>query len=180
MTSRAAYRFASAGLLAVALTAALTATSALAAPKSLGVFSAWSAFSTGTGDAKTCYVLAQPKTSEPKGAKRDPAYFLISDWPVRKAKGEAEVVPGYAYKAGEKVTVEIGADKFSFFTKNDDGHGAAWVESKADDQKLLDAMKRGSNAIVTGISERGTTTRDTYALAGLSAALEKAHAACGM
>ena len=41
-------------------------------------------------------------------------------------------------------------------------------------------MRRGQQLIVTGTSQRGTATRDTYSLAGLSDALDKIHAACGM
>lgn len=149
-------------------------------PTLLGGFNAWSAFSNGTGDGKVCYALAQPSSKQPAKIKRDPVYFLINDWPKRSAKGEPEVVPGYQYKDNSKVTVQVGSDKFDFFTKNEDGVGGAWVAQPADEVRLLDAMKRGQQIIVTGISKRGTMTHDTYSLAGLSDALDKIHAACGM
>ena len=34
--------------------------------------------------------------------------------------------------------------------------------------------------IVTGTSQRGTLTQDTYSLAGISDALDKIHSTCGM
>ena len=74
-------------------------------------------------------------------AKRDPIYFLISDWPGRKAKAEPEVVPGYQYKDGSMVTVQVGSDKFELFTKNDGDSGAAWVQDAADEGRLIDAMR---------------------------------------
>jgi hypothetical protein len=40
-------------------------------------------------------------------------------------------------------------------------------------------MKRGSNAIVTAVSSRGTTTKDTFSLLGFTAAVEDAEARCG-
>src|ERR1700744_277920 len=90
----------------------------------LGTFQTWSAYSNGTGAAKTCYVMAQPQSTFPKKAKRDPIYFLISDWPGRRAKNEAEVVPGYKFQEGSVVTAQIGKDqKFTFFTKNDTDDG---------------------------------------------------------
>jgi len=41
-------------------------------------------------------------------------------------------------------------------------------------------MKKSKQLVVTGTSQRGTVTRDTYSLAGLSDALQKIHEACGM
>ena len=160
--------------------AALAPHFAVAAPEVLGTFQNWAAYTTQAGDAKVCYALSRPTASEPRKARRDPIFFLVNDWPGRKAKGEPEIVPGYQYKDGSDVTVEIGADKFTFFTKNDAGAGGAWVEAQADEQRLVDAMKDAPEAVVTGTSKRGTVTRDTYSLAGFGAALEKAHQACAM
>ena len=159
---------------------------ALAVPASadpstlLGTFQGWSAYTNGTGTAKTCYVMAQPASTLPKKAKRDPIYFLISDWPGRKAKNEAEVVPGYKFKDGSTVTAQVGKDKYTFFTKNDSDDGTAWVQDVNDEAKLVDAMTRGANVVVSGTSMRGTATKDTYALAGLEQALDRIHSTCGM
>lgn len=150
------------------------------APKQLGAFRDWSAYQTETDGHKVCYVLSQPRSALPKDVKRDPIFFLISDWPSRKAKGEPEVVPGYPYKDGSKVTAEIGSDKFTFFTQNDGDDGNAWVESLADEARLVEAMRRGAEMTVTGTSSRGTLTKDTYSLSGVSAALDKINKACGM
>ena len=147
-------------------------------PTLLGSSRDWSAYTYGSGSAKTCYALSKPKSVEPAKAKRDPIYFLISNWPGRRVKGEPEVVPGYQYKAGSTVTAEIGADKFTFFTQNEGGAGGAWVQNPADEQRLINAMRAGSQMIVTGISQRGTMTRDTYSLAGISAALDQVAQAC--
>jgi len=146
----------------------------------LGGSKDWAAYTRGAGDGKVCYALAEPKSKEPAKAKRDPVYFLINDWPSRKAKAEPEIVPGYQYKDGSTVTVQVGADKFSFFTKNEDNAGGAWVLNTADEAKLIAAMRNGALAVVTGTSKRGTVTHDTYSLGGLSDALDKIHAACGM
>lgn len=150
------------------------------APDKIGSFKSWTAYSSGTGDAKVCYAIASPTAKEPSKIKRDAVYFLINDWPGRKAKSEPEIVPGYLYKDGSKVMVEIGPDKFEFFTKNEGTAGGAWVQEQADETKLIDAMRRGAEIVVIGTSKRGTQTRDTYSLAGLSAALDKVHEACGL
>ena len=159
----------------------LSAGAATAAdPVSLGAFKDWSAFSAGAGDNKSCYAIARPRSSEPAKIKRDPIAFLITDWPSRKAKAEPEVVPGYQFKDGSAVTAQVGSDKFNFFTKNDAGEGGAWVQSGADEARLIAAMRNGQDLIITGISKRGTLTKDTYSLAGISDAVDKIHAECGM
>lgn len=158
----------------------LAAGSAAAAPTSLGVFKSWSAYSNGDGDAKVCFVIAKPQSSIPAKAKRDAIAFLINDWPSRKAKGEPEVEAGYQYKDGSTVTVEVGSDKFTFFTKNDGGDGNAWLKSTDDEARLVSDMRSGQQLIVTGISKRGTMTHDTYSLGGISDAVDKIHSECGM
>jgi hypothetical protein len=114
----------------------------------------------------------------PKDAKRDSVFFLISTWPVRKVRNEPSVMPGYQYKAGIKTDVQVGSDKFSFFTKNEGGEGGAWMQDAKDEKKLVDAMKKGAGMSITGVSARGTLTKDTYSLAGISAALDKLDSSC--
>lgn len=187
---RSSQRFVPAALLAASVFAAgpsfaqaaapATKPSQANAPAMLGVYKAWAAYTAGAGDAKVCYALAQPKSSEPKNATRDPMFFLISDWPSRKVKGEVEVVAGYPYKDGSKVDTAIGSGKFTFFTQNDGADGNAWVEDLSKEPNLVDAMRHGARMIVTGTSARGTLTKDTYSLSGISAALDKIHSTCGM
>ena len=165
--------------------AALTLTFAVADPEPstlLGVNKGWSAFTTGSGSTKICYALSKPSATDPKKAKRDPIFFLVTDWPGRspKAKSEPEAVPGYQYKDGSTVTAKVGSDTFEMFTKNENGEGAAWVRKQTDQARLIDAMRRGQELIVTGTSKRGTETHDSYSLAGLSDALERIHSSCGM
>jgi len=72
----------------------------LAAPASaetanlIGVFGNWSAFSTGTGNAMTCYAMSKPRARQPKATKRGDVFLMVSDWPGRKVKAETQIVPG--------------------------------------------------------------------------------------
>ena len=154
--------------------------SSAAGPSSLGRHKDWSAYVRGGGAGKVCYILSEPRVKQPANVKRDPAYFLINDWPARKSKAEAEIVPGYPYKDGSTVTVKIGSVTIDFFTKNDGGSGSAWVLDPANDRRLLRAMRGGLTAVVTGTSRRGTVTQDIYGLAGIEEALDRIHDACGM
>jgi hypothetical protein len=163
------------------ITALLLATPALAdSADLLGAFKNWTAYSTGSGDSKTCYALSAPRATEPKNGKRAAIFLMISDWPGRKVKAEPEVVPGYAYKPGMPVTLGIGGDRFNFFSRNDDQNGTAWLQNLNDAGPLLDAMNHGVSAVAIGTSSRGTRTVDTYSLAGFGDALARIHAACNM
>lgn len=146
----------------------------------LGVFGNWSAFSAGTGNAMTCYAMSKPRAQQPKATKRGDIYLMVSDWPGRKVKAEAQILPGYEYKANAPVTLAIGPDKFTFFSRNEAKSGSAWIQSLTDSEKLVDTMGKGVSAVATGTSVRGTKTVDTYSLQGFNDALAKIHAACNM
>lgn len=165
---------------AAALLGLTSAATAAEKPTALGTFKSWSAYTAGSGADKTCYALSEPTASEPSGVKRDKVYLLISDFPGRKVKGEPQIVPGYAYPDNGTVSVTVGNDKFTFFTRTEGGVGSAWLKSTADEAKLVAALQKGSRAVVTGVSSRGTTTTDAYSLSGITAALQKAHAECKM
>ncbi len=144
-------------------------------PKLLDSFKNWFVYSAGKGAERTCFAVSMPTETIPTNVKRDTVSFLISSWPAQKKKNEPSIVAGYPYKPMSTAVVQIGSDKFEFGRVMNDG---AWMETPADEQKLIASMKRGSQMSVTGTSARGTLTRDNYSLAGISAALEKLDASC--
>jgi hypothetical protein len=147
-------------------------------PNLVGSFRDWHVYQTGAGADRLCYALSQPKDMTPKNVNRGSVFFLISTWPGRKVRNEPSVVPGYQYKDGTKTEVQIGMDKFTLFTKNDSSAGGAWMEDSNDERKLIETMKKGSTMSISGTSSRGTVTKDSYSLAGISAALDKIDQAC--
>ena len=151
---------------------------ALAKPELLGEFGDWKAFKSADGGANVCYALSQPKKSEPGNVKRDPIFFIISNFPARQVKGEPSIVIGYPFKDGSKATVTVGGATFSFVTVNAGTDGAAWIVDGATEQKLIAAMRGGSNMTVKGTSKRGTNTTDTYSLSGASGALDRINQEC--
>ena len=122
----------------------------------LGAFKNWQAYSTGTGSSMTCYAISKPRATEPRSAKRTPIYLMVSDWPGRKIKAEPEVVPGYAYKTGALVTLEIGADKFNFFVRNDgrERHRSGLQNLNDVCNALVEALNHGVSAVAIGTSAR--------------------------
>lgn len=155
----------------------LTAGHALAEnePKQIGVFEDWVAYSYDSSDSKVCYVSSSPKATDPKGVKRDPAFFLVTNMPGRKppVRGEISTIIGYPFKEGEPVKLTIDDASFQMFSKGD----TAWVDTGSD-KKIVAAMKNGKTLKVKGTSWRGRTTEDTYSLQGISAALAAIDKAC--
>jgi len=147
-------------------------------PNLIGTFKDWHVYSAGKGKNRTCYALGVPKEMNPDNVARDEVFFLISNWPANKTVNQPSIVPGYQYGAKSKAQVQVGSDKFAFFTKNEGGAGGAWMEAVPDEKKLVAAMRRASSMSVTGTSARGTLTTDDYSLAGFSAALDKLGTAC--
>ena len=55
---------------------------------------------------------------------------------------------------------------------------ASWPASAADDVKIITAMKRGTDAVLTARSARGTQTKDSFSLLGFTAAIEDGEKRC--
>ena len=163
------------GLVAAVL--ALTP-SALAKPELLGEFGDWKAFKSADGGATVCYALSQPKSSAPAGAKRDPIFFIVSNFPARQVKGEPSIVIGYPFKDGSKATVDVCGSTYNFTTVNSGTEGGAWIPDTATAQKLLASMRNGSDMTIKGTSQRGTNTTDKYSLSGVSQALDRVNQEC--
>ena len=72
----------------------------------------------------------------------------------------------------------MGGASFSFVTVNAGSDGAAWIADGATEQKLIAAMRSGSNMTIKGTSKRGTNTTDTYSLSGASGALDRINQEC--
>lgn len=143
-------------------------------PTSLGEFSDWTAYTYKSKNGPVCYIVSQPKKSEPNGVSRDPVFFLVTHRPGEKVRNEVNTIIGYPFKKESTASITIGSDSFELFTSGD----GAWAESSARDSAIVNAMKAGSSMTVKGTSWRGTDTTDQYSLAGVSAAMEKIDSTC--
>jgi hypothetical protein len=143
-------------------------------PQSIGKFESWQAWSLTEGGKKLCYAVGRPRDSEPKNVKRDEIYLTVTHRPADKVRGEVGIYVGYPLKKDAPVEASVGREKFSLFAHEE----SAWVADPAQERKLVESMAKGDALVVKGISQRGTATTDTYALAGLTAALKALDGAC--
>ena len=145
-------------------------------PTLLGQFGEWGAYTATNGGRKVCYALAKPsaQATEPANRPRDPAYTFVSTRPSENVRNEISIVIGYPFKPGSEATVDIGSAKYAMYTQAD----GAWIKNAAEEARMVDAMRRGSDMVVSGESGRGTKSTDRYALKGLSQALDRVAAEC--
>jgi len=162
--------------LSIALVIALVAATSPAVAKQIGSFKDWSAHTEGKDESRTCWIYSEPVKDEGKYAKRGRIYVLVTHRPGEKTFDQVQFTAGYTYKKGSGVQVEIGAKKFELFTNGD----TAWARSPKDDEAIVAAMRGGANMVLTGQSSRGTKTKDTYSLSGISAAHKAIGKACGV
>jgi len=141
----------------------------------VATFQDWSVYA-GTGtEGRVCYAASQPTQMLPQGVNRDPAFFMVSNWPARAVANEAYIKMGYPLEANSTVTVTIdNEDPFTFFIGADD----AWISEAALEQQLIETMRGGVTMVIRGRSTRGTDTSDTYSLRGITAALERVTSEC--
>ena len=88
--------------------------------------------------------------------------------------GEVSFSGGYPFAPDSAVEVNIGGNVFKLFTEGE----SAWTGSPSEDSKLISALRAGSSAVISGRSARGTMTKDTFSLSGITAASNKAQGAC--
>ena len=147
-----------------------------AQPALLGQYGDWGAYAASPGGGKVCFALAKPKTTkiEPPGRKRDPSYVFVSSRPSENVKNEVSVIIGYPFKPGYEASVDVGSAKYAMFTQND----GAWVKNPAEEARMVDAMRKGSDLVVSGESGKGTKSTDRYTLRGLGQALDRVAQEC--
>lgn len=148
----------------------------VAKAETLSVHGEWAAFKTAEQGGVVCYIGSEPKKAEGDYNKRGDTYVLVTHRPSLKENDVVSVRAGYSYQPESQVTVQIGDNTISLFTK--DGH--AWAYDAKSDSELVRAMKRGSTMVIRGTSSRGTLTTDTYSLSGFTAAYNDSRKACGL
>jgi invasion protein IalB len=150
------------------------AAAAAAQPTLLGQYGEWGAYTATPEGKKVCFAIAKPKssTTNPAGRKRDPAYVFISTRPSENVRNEISVVVGYPFKGD--ASAEIGATKFAMYTQND----GAWIKNVAEEARLVDAMRKGADLTIKGVSTRGTQSTDSYSLKGLTQAMDRVAQEC--
>ena len=138
----------------------------------------WSVFE-GT-DPRECWAVTTYKESvntrdgRVVAVTRGEILLMVFYRPGANVAGQVAFTGGYPFADGSTVNVNISGTEFELFTEGE----WAWPATPQDDSRLVTAMKRGTDAVVTARSSRGTQTKDMFSLLGFTAAVEDAERRC--
>ena len=140
-------------------------------PTLIGQFGTWGAYAATPNGKKVCFALAKPSSSKtsPPNRPRDPAYAFVSTRPAEKVANEVSIMIGYMLKPGSESTLEVGGGTYAMYTQGD----GLWIKNAAEEERMVDAMRKAPDVVIKGVSAKGTETTDTFSLKGLSQALDK-------
>ena len=116
-----------------------------------------------------CYIGSQPISTDLSSDKKRGDNYILVYKNIGNPETVVQIEAGYDYKVGNKILVKIDKGNYGFYT-TEDLPGTAWTE---EDGKVIFAMKKGLELIITGESSRGTITNDTYTLKGFTASYNK-------
>jgi hypothetical protein len=142
-----------------------------AEPTLVGQFGTWGAYTATPNGKKVCFALAKPSSSKtnPANRPRDPAYAFVSTRPAEKVVNEVSIMIGYALKPGSESTLEVGGGTYAMYTQGD----GLWIKNAAEEERMVEAMRKSADVVVKGVSAKGTETIDTFSMKGLAQALDK-------
>ena len=142
-----------------------------AEPTLIGQYGNWGAYTATPNGKKVCFALAKPSSSKtnPPNRPRDPAYAFVSTRPAEKVTNEVSIMIGYTLKPGSESTLEVGGGSYAMYTQGD----GLWIKNAAEEERMVDAMRKAADVTVKGVSAKGTETTDTFSLKGLSQALDR-------
>jgi hypothetical protein len=142
-----------------------------AEPTLIGQYGTWGAYTATPNGKKVCFALAKPSSSKtnPPNRPRDPAYAFVATRPAEKVTNEVSVMIGYALKPGSESTLEVGGGTYAMYTQGD----GLWIKNAAEEERMVEAMRKAADAVVKGVSAKGTETTDTFSLKGLAQALDR-------
>jgi Invasion associated locus B (IalB) protein len=145
-------------------------------PTLIGQFGTWGAYSATPNGKKVCFALAKPSSSKtnPPNRPRDPAYAFISTRPAEKVVNEVSIMIGYVLKPGSESSIEVGGAAYAMYTQGD----GLWIKNAAEEERMVDAMRKAADVTVKGVSAKGTETIDVFSLKGLSQALDRVAQDC--
>jgi hypothetical protein len=142
-----------------------------AEPTLIGQFGTWGAYTATPNGKKVCFALAKPSSSKtnPPNRPRDPAYAFVSTRPAEKVTNEVSIMIGYTLKPGSESTLEVGGASYAMYTQGD----GLWIKNAAEEERMVEAMRKAADLVVKGVSAKGTETTDTFSLKGLAQALDR-------
>ena len=139
----------------------------------MGTHGDWKAYRHVAGGTRICFAVTGTSEQLPQDDRRKP-FVYITAWPNAGIKAEVSVLVGTPMQRGAEIKADIGGNSFILSPDGD----RAFIGDEGDEQRFLDAMRRGRTLVVATTTAPGTTLRDTYSLTGVTAAMQAVAADC--
>lgn len=146
-----------------------------AAPSQIGTFQDWSAYEYREGGEKVCFILSRPTRKGGAERSRGDAYVMVTFRTADRVRDEVSVNFGATLREKSQAQMRIGGTTVPLVTDRD----TAWTTNPGQDRVAVEAMIRGADMRITGVSSAGTAMEDTYSLMGVTAARQAISRACG-
>jgi len=148
--------------------------SAQSGPTLAGKHGDWNVYTRGSGAQRICYVLTEAKSESPSSVNHGDIYFMVSNWKNGAATEQPSFLAGYPLKTTRAPKAQVGSSTVTMFSADNE----AFVSETSDERRLVAKMRAGSTMTVSAVSSRGTDTRYSFSLKGITAALRQAKSAC--
>ena len=113
-----------------------------------------------------CYIGSLAIETDLSPEKNRGDFYILVYKNIGNPETIVQIEAGYDYKIGTKINVRIDKGDYVFYT-TEELPSAAWTN---EDNKVIFAMKKGLELMITGESSRGTITNDKYTLKGFTSA----------
>lgn len=144
-------------------------------PNLVQQYSDWELYTHEGEGGKVCFILSKPTDLRPDDRDHGDVFFFVTARPADDVPGEPSILVGYEFMEGTDVIADVDGQRFVMFI---DGNGA-WVKEAGDEARLVAAMRSGRTLTVSGQSSRGTDTRYTFSLSGVTASTNRMREVCG-
>ena len=164
-------------LLVAGLAMGATALQAQESQYRVATMTDWSVFA--EENPKECWGVSSPKETvnskdgKPVQVRRGDILLFVTFRPG--VAGEISFSGGYPFAGGSTVKLDVDGTGYDLIT---DGEWA-WPGTKEDDAAILAALKKGTTAVLSARSGKGTQTKDSFSLRGFTAAMAEAAKRCG-
>jgi invasion protein IalB len=142
--------------------------------KPLGNFGSWTAYLAQNKSGKVCYLIGQPEKAEPAATKRKTVMAMVTHRTEDNVANVVSFDEGYPLKEDAAVGLQVGAEKFELFAKDD----SAWARTSDLDRAIVTALAKEKQAVIKATPKKGHATTHTYSLAGFSKTLALIDKAC--
>lgn len=142
--------------------------------KQVGVYRDWTVYTATANSGPICFAVSKPVEVVPSPDGYTQAYLYLTHRPSEQIGNEINLVAGFTFAADQQVTMSIDGQTFAMFSKDD----AAWLDDPGKNDGVAGAMRAGTNVEVDGTTDSGIKVKETFSLAGATAASKALDGAC--